>query len=66
METYVFLLAYFSFIKYLAESYYFLGALHVPLIALSWIIRAHNTDLSVGVRFFEWRNLFIGEKLHWL
>ena len=30
------------------------------------VIKAHGTDVSIGGLFGEWRNLFTGEKLHWL
>ena len=34
-----------------------LGALHAPLIALSWFIGAHGTDVSVGVSLLSGETL---------
>ena len=32
---------------------FLVSALHIPLIAFSWLIRAHDTDHNIGVRFLS-------------
>ena len=39
------------------QFFFVLNALHVPLIALSQIIGAHGTDVSVGVRLLSGKTL---------
>ena len=41
------------YINALKMAFLFLGALHVPLIALSQSIGAHDADLSVGVQLLS-------------
>ena len=49
----------------ISKLFFWLSDLYVPLIAISYIIGAHDTDLSFGVSIVEWRNFVTDKNIHW-
>ena len=45
--------------------FFLLLVLHAPLIALSQLIGAHDTDVSVGVRLLSEKPCYRRKKTHW-
>ena len=50
----------------LHTSFFFMSGLHVPMIAFKARLLGHMAQIvALWHDFFEWRNLFTGEKFRW-